>query len=179
LLVLPNGLYFIADTHVTADPSVEEIVEMAILGSEQVRHFGIEPKVALLSHSNFGTSQHGSAEKMRTAAAHLHQEFPDMAVEGEMHADAAIDVEIRQRIFPDARLDGSANLLIMPNLDAANIAYNLVKVLGDGLISVGPMLLGAAMPVHIVTPSITARGLLNMTALSVLDAQAFETQSDA
>jgi malate dehydrogenase (oxaloacetate-decarboxylating)(NADP+) len=179
LLVLPNGLYFIADTHVTADPSVEEIVEMAILGSEQVRRFGIEPKVALLSHSNFGTSQHGSAEKMRTAAAHLHQEFPDMAVEGEMHADAAIDVEIRQRIFPDARLDGSANLLIMPNLDAANIAYNLVKVLGDGLISVGPMLLGAAMPVHIVTPSITARGLLNMTALSVLDAQAFETQSDA
>ncbi len=178
LLVLPNGLYFIADTHVTADPSVDEIVEMAILGSDQVRRFGIEPKVALLSHSNFGTSRHGSAEKMREAAARLHEAYPDMAVEGEMHADAAIDIEIRRRIFPDARLDGSANLLIMPNLDAANIAYNLVKVLGDGLISIGPMLLGAAMPVHIVTPSISARGLLNMTALSVLDAQAFETQSN-
>ena len=134
--------------------------------------FGIEPKVALVSHSNFGTSRHDSAVKMRQAAAILHHNHPELEVDGEMHADAAIDVEVRKRIFPDAQLEGSANFLVMPNLDSANIAYNLVRVLGEGLIAVGPMLLGAAMPAHIVTASITARGLLNMTALSVVDAQA-------
>ena len=178
LLVLPNGLYFIADTHVTPTPTVEEIVELVLLGAEQVRRFGIEPKVALLSHSNFGASRHDSAVKMREAAAILHRDHPHLEVDGEMHADAAIDLTIRRRIFPDAKLDGSANLLIMPCLDTANVAYNLVKVLGEGLISVGPMLLGTAMPAHIVTPSITARGLLNMTALSVIDAQAFGDRAD-
>ncbi|MEM9684604.1 MAG: NADP-dependent malic enzyme, partial [Pseudomonadota bacterium] len=122
LLVLPSGPIFIADTHVTPDPTVDEIVEIVHLATDEVRRFGIEPKVALLSHSNFGTSRYGTATKMREAAAVLHREFPELEVEGEMHADAAIDEEIRNRIFPDARLEGRANLLIMPTLDAANIA---------------------------------------------------------
>ncbi len=172
LLVMPRGLYFIADTHVTPDPTVDEIVELALLASEEVRRFGIEPNVALLSHSNFGTSRYDSATKMRAAAAILHRDHPSLQVDGEMHADAAIDAEIRRRIFPDSKLVGSANLLIMPTLDAANISYNLVRALGEGLITVGPMLIGTAMPAHIVTPSITSRGLLNMTALSVVGAQA-------
>ncbi|MCG8545244.1 MAG: NADP-dependent malic enzyme [Alphaproteobacteria bacterium] len=172
LLVMPHGLYFIADTHVTADPTAEEIVELALLASDEVRRFGIVPKIALLSHSNFGSSRHASAAKMREAAAILHRDHPDLEVEGEMHADAAIDTVVRERIFPDAKLEGSANLLIMPNIDAANISYNLVRVLGEGLIAVGPMLLGTAYPANIVTSSISARGLLNMTALSVVEAQA-------
>ncbi|MDH3702095.1 MAG: NADP-dependent malic enzyme [Alphaproteobacteria bacterium] len=172
LLVMPRGLYFIADTHVTPDPTVEEIVELALLASAEVRRFGIEPNVALLSHSNFGTSRYDSAAKMREAAAILHRDHPELQVDGEMHGDAAIDAEIRKRIFPDSKLVGSANLLIMPSLDAANISYNLVRALGEGLITVGPMLIGAALPAHIVTPSITSRGLLNMTALSVVGAQA-------
>jgi malate dehydrogenase (oxaloacetate-decarboxylating)(NADP+) len=172
LLVLPSGPVFIADTHVDPDPTVEDVVEIALLAADEVRRFGITPKVALVSHSNFGSSRYPSALKMREAAAILHRDYPDLEVDGEMHADAAVDAEIRKRIFPDARLAGNANTLIMPSLDAGNIAYNLVKVLGEGLISVGPMLLGTAQPAHIVTPSITARGLLNMTALCVVDAQA-------
>jgi malate dehydrogenase (oxaloacetate-decarboxylating)(NADP+) len=177
LLVLPSGPVFIADTHVDPDPTVDDVVEIALLAAEEVRRFGIEPKIALVSHSNFGTSRYPSALKMRDAAAILHRDYPDLEVDGEMHADAAIDAEIRQRTFPDARLKGVANLLIMPSLDAGNIAYNLVKALGEGLISVGPMLLGTALPAHIVTPSITARGLLNMTALCVVDAQAQAARS--
>ena len=172
LLVMPRGLYFIADTHVTPDPTVEEVVELALLASEEVRRFGIVPNVALLSHSNFGSSRYDSAAKMREAASILHRDHPELQVDGEMHGDAAIDAEIRKRIFPDSKLVGSANLLIMPSLDAANISYNLVRALGEGLITIGPMLLGAALPAHIVTPSITSRGLLNMTALSVVGAQA-------
>ncbi|MGH6617923.1 MAG: phosphate acyltransferase, partial [Alphaproteobacteria bacterium] len=178
LLVMPSGPVFIADTHVDPDPTVEDVVEVALLAAEEVRRFGIEPKVALVSHSNFGTSRYPSALKMREAAAILHRDHPGLEVDGEMHADAAIDAEIRQRTFPDSRLRGSANLLIMPSLDAGNIAYNLVKALGEGLITVGPMLLGAALPAHIVTPSITARGLLNMTALCVVDAQAHAARSN-
>ena len=180
LLVMPHGLYFIADTHVSANPTAEEIVELALLASEEVQRFGIVPKVALLSHSNFGSSRHDSAVKMREAAAILHRDHPGLEVEGEMHADAAVDTVVRERIFPDAKLEGSANLLIMPNIDAANIAYNLVRVLGEGLIAVGPMLLGTAYPANIVTSSISARGLLNMTALSVVEAQALaQDGSDA
>jgi malate dehydrogenase (oxaloacetate-decarboxylating)(NADP+) len=179
LLVMPSGPVFIADTHVHPDPTVEDVVEIALLAAEEVRRFGIEPKVALVSHSNFGTSRYPSALKMREAAAILHRDHPDLEVDGEMHADAAIDVEIRQRTFPDTLLQGRANLLIMPSLDAGNIAYNLVKALGEGLITVGPMLLGTALPAHIVTPSITARGLLNMTALCVVDAQAHAVQARA
>jgi malate dehydrogenase (oxaloacetate-decarboxylating)(NADP+) len=172
LLVLPSGPIFMADTHVELDPTEEDIVEIVNLAADEVRRFGIKPKVALVSHSNFGTSRYPSAVKMRKAAALLQRDRPDLEIEGEMHADVAIDEEIRRRIFPDARLTGRANLLIMPSLDAANIAYNLVRVLGEGIISVGPMLLGAALPAHIVTSAITARGLLNMTALCVVDAQA-------
>jgi malate dehydrogenase (oxaloacetate-decarboxylating)(NADP+) len=177
LLVMPSGPVFIADTHVDPDPTVEHIVEIALLAADEVRRFGIAPKIALVSHSNFGTSRYPSALKMREAAAILHRDYPDLEVDGEMHADAAIDAEVRKRIFPDARLTGSANTLITPSLDAGNIAYNLVKALGEGLITVGPMLLGAALPAHIVTPSISARGLLNMTALCVVDAQAHAARS--
>ncbi len=170
LLVLPTGICFLADTHVSPDPSVDEIVEMALLAAEEVQRFGLTPNVALLSHANFGASSHPSALKMREAAAILRRDHPDLAVEGEMTADAAIHEEVRKRIFPDARLEGSANLLIMPSLDAANIACNLVTALGEGL-TVGPMLIGVDRPAHIVTPAITARGVLNMTALAVVDAQ--------
>ena len=174
---MPSGPVFIADTHVDPEPTVEDIVEIALLAADEVHRFGITPKIALVSHSNFGTSRYPSALKMREAAAILHRDHPELEVDGEMHADAAIDAEVRKRIFPDARLSGSANTLIMPSLDAGNIAYNLVKALGEGLITVGPMLLGAASPAHIVTPSITARGLLNMTALCVVDAQAHAARS--
>ncbi len=177
LLVLPSGPIFIADTHVELDPTEEDIVEIVNLAADEVRRFGITPKVALVSHSNFGTSRYPSAVKMRKAAALLHRDYPELEVEGEMHADAAIDIEVRKRTFPDAQLQGRANLLIMPSLDAANIAYNLVRVLGEGIIAVGPMLLGTARPAHVVTSSITARGLLNMTALCVVDAQAHAARS--
>jgi malate dehydrogenase (oxaloacetate-decarboxylating)(NADP+) len=179
LLVMPSGPVFVADTHVHPDPAVEDIVEIALLAAEEVRRFGIVPKVALVSHSNFGTSRCSSAIKMREAVAILHRDHPELEADGEMHADAAIDTEIRQRTFPDTLLHGRANLLIMPSLDAGNIAYNLVKALGEGLITVGPMLLGTALPAHIVTPSITARGLLNMTALCVVDAQAHAARACA
>ena len=170
LVVLPTGMYFIADTHVTPDPTVDELVEMALLAADHVRDFGMTPKVAMVSHSNFGTTQYPSALKMREAAAILRRDHPDLEVEGEMHADAAINPEIRDRIFPDAKLEGSANLLIMPSIDAAHIAYNLLKVTGEGM-SVGPILIGVDKPAHIVSPSITVRGLVNMTALAVVDAQ--------
>ena len=173
LLVMPKGLYFIADTYVTPDPSVEEIVEMTLLAAEEVRRFGIVPKIALLSHSNFGSSDTASARKMREAAEILRRAHPELEVEGEMHADTAVSEEIRKRLFPDARLEGSANLLIMPSLDAANISHNVLKVLGDAQ-NVGPMLIGMAQPVHVVTPSITARGLVNMTALAMVDALVHE-----
>ena len=169
-LILQKGTYFLCDTYVVDEPTAEQVVEMTLRAADAVRHFGIEPKVALLSHSNFGSADTPSARKMRQALALLRQRAPALQVEGEMHADAALSEEIRQRIFPNALLTGSANLLIMPNLDAANIAFNTVKVLGDGQ-SVGPILLGVNGAAHVVTPSITVRGLLNMTAIAVYDAQ--------
>ncbi len=170
LLILSSGTYFICDTFVTPDPSSEEIAEMTLLAAEEVRRFGIEPKVALVSHSNFGSSDTPSALKMRAALGLLHVRAPALEVEGEMHADAAIDAVMRERLFPRSKLKGRANLLVMPTLDAANIAFNLMRVLGDGL-SVGPILLGAALPAHILSPSVTARGVVNMTAVAVVDAQ--------
>jgi malate dehydrogenase (oxaloacetate-decarboxylating)(NADP+) len=170
LLILSRGTYFIVDTHVTPEPSAVEIAEMTIMAAREVRRFGIEPKVALLSHSNFGSADTATAQRMREALAIVQQKAPDLEVEGEMHGDSAVSEEIRNRIFPNARLKGSANLLVMPTLDAANIAFNLLKTLGDGL-SVGPMLLGLAHPAHILTPSVTVRGIVNMTALCVVDAQ--------
>jgi malate dehydrogenase (oxaloacetate-decarboxylating)(NADP+) len=170
LLIVSKGTYFLADTHVTEDPNAEEIAEMTVLAAKHVRRFGIEPKVALLSHSNFGSRDTASARKMRAARQALAARHPDIEVEGEMHADMAIDEAIRARVFPNARLTGAANLLILPSLDAANIAFNLVKALGDGL-PVGPILIGPARPAHVLTPSVTARGVLNMTAVAVVDAQ--------
>ncbi|HWG78327.1 MAG TPA: NADP-dependent malic enzyme [Stellaceae bacterium] len=169
-LILPKGIFFLCDTYVVDDPTAEQVVEMALRAADAVRHFGIEPKVALLSHSNFGSADTPGARKMRQAMALLRQRAPNLEAEGEMHADAALAEEIRRRIFPNALLKGTANLLIMPSLDAANIAFNTVKVLGDGQ-AVGPILLGLNGAAHVVTPSITVRGLLNMTAIAVYDAQ--------
>jgi malate dehydrogenase (oxaloacetate-decarboxylating)(NADP+) len=171
-LMLPDRTVFICDTYVTADPTAENIAEMTILAAEEVRRFGIQPKVALLSASNFGSVDLPSSRKMQQALAILRETAPDLEVEGEMHGDAALSAEIRMRVFPNSRLKGEANLLIMPTLDAANIAFNLLKTsAGDG-VTVGPILLGAARAVHIVTPSASVRRIVNMTALTVVDASA-------
>ena len=169
-LVLPRGTFFLADTYITPDPTPEQIAETTLLAAEEVKRLGIVPKVALLSHSNFGTMDGPSPVKMRHALALIRAQAPDLEVEGEMHADAALSEEIRQRIFPDSKLTGSANLLVLPSLDAANIAFNMLKVLGEA-ISIGPMLLGVARPAHIVTPSVSVRGLVNVTAIATVDAQ--------
>jgi malate dehydrogenase (oxaloacetate-decarboxylating)(NADP+) len=172
VLMLPKRTVFICDTYVNLDPSAEQIAEMTVLAAEAIRRFGVEPKVALLSHSSFGASEAPSARKMRAALALITAAAPDLEVEGEMHGDAALSEAVRANAFPHSRLKGEANLLIMPTLDAANIAFNLLKTAaGDG-ITVGPVLLGAARPVHIVTPSATVRRLVNMTALTVVDANA-------
>ncbi len=170
LLIMPHGTFFIADTYVSNNPDTTEIVEMTVLAASHVRRFGIEPKVALLSHSNFGTRDSDNVNKMRDAVAILHERYPDLEVEGEMHADSALNPDIRDRVFPNSRLEGAANLLIMPTLDAANISFNLVKSMGEGL-SVGPILIGCAAPAHILTPSVTSRGVVNMSAVAVVDAQ--------
>jgi malate dehydrogenase (oxaloacetate-decarboxylating)(NADP+) len=170
VLILPTGTYFMADPYVIENPTAEQIAEMTVQSAAAVRRFGLEPKVALLSHSNFGSSEAASAAKMREAVRLITERAPDLEVEGEMQADVAFSPDIRKRIFPNSRLKGSANLLIMPTLDAANIAFNMVKSLGDGL-AIGPALLGVRKPAHIVTPSITVRGLVNMSALAVYDAQ--------
>jgi len=171
-LMLPKRMVFICDTYVTPDPDAEHIAEMTILAAEEVRRFGMVPKVALLSASNFGSVVLPSAEKMRRALALLHERAPELEVEGEMHGDAALSEEIRLKVFPNSRLRGEANLLIMPTLDAANIAFNLLKTAaGDG-VTIGPILLGAARTVHILTPSATVRRIVNMTALTVVDVNA-------
>ncbi len=169
LLILDTGTVFLADTHVTLEPTAEEIAETAYMGSAIVSRFGMVPKVGLLSHSNFGSRNNPSAQKMRKARELLSDRYPDLAVEGEMHADAALSEETRNRIFPNAAFKGGANLLIMPNLDAANITYNMVKVLGDGL-PVGPILMGLKHPAHIVTESTTVRGIVNLCAIAAVDA---------
>lgn len=178
-LILPQGTFFLCDTYVNQDPTAEQIAEMTVLASEEVRRFGITPKVALLSHSSFGSSDARTAEKMRRALELLRDLAPELEVEGEMHGDAALSQEIRDRIFPDAAFSGAANLLILPTLDAANIAFNLLKALNQG-VSLGPILLGTTKPAHILTPSVTTRGILNMTALAAVEAAVLEQsiQSD-
>jgi malate dehydrogenase (oxaloacetate-decarboxylating)(NADP+) len=170
LLVMPSRSLFICDTFVTDEPDAEEIADTALLAADVVRRFGIETKVALLSHSSFGSSDSPSAAKMRQALEMLWRRAPGLEVEGEMQGDAALDEEIRLNVFPRSRLKGAANLLVCPSLDAANIAFNLLKVAADGL-HVGPMLLGTTRPAHILTPSVTARGIVNMAALAAVDAQ--------
>jgi len=169
-VVLQTGPLFIADTDVQADPDRESIVEITALCAAEVRRFGIEPKVALLSHSNFGSHQDPSARKMHDALCLIQRAHPDLEVEGEMRADLALSYAMRQQRFPDSILEGRANLLIMPNQDAANIAFNLLKVMGEGT-AIGPILLGAAKSAHVVTPGVTVRGLLNMTALAAVQAR--------
>jgi malate dehydrogenase (oxaloacetate-decarboxylating)(NADP+) len=171
-LLLPNRTVFICDTYVNYDPTAEQIAEMTVLAAEEIRRFGITPKVALLSHSSFGAAGTPTAAKMRRALGLIGEIAPGLEVEGEMQGDAALSQDIRERVFPNARLRGGANLLVMPTLDAANIAFNLLKTAaGDG-ITVGPILLGVARPVHILTPSATVRRIVNMTALIVVDAAA-------
>jgi malate dehydrogenase (oxaloacetate-decarboxylating)(NADP+) len=170
LVILDRGALFMADTYVSIDPPAEEIAETTLMAAETVRRFGIEPKVALLSHSNFGSLETASAAKMRRALALIRAREPGLEVDGEMHADAAVSAAIRGRILPDSQLNGEANLLILPNLDAANIAFNLLKVVTNA-VSVGPMLVGPAKPAHVVTPSVTTRGIVNLSALAVVDAQ--------
>ena len=174
-LIVKKGTFFMCDTQVTHDPSMEEIVEMTIMAANAVRRFGMEPKVALVSHSNFGNANTSSAMKMREAVAVLRERVPDLEVDGEMHADAALDEATRDRIFPDSKLRGAANLMVFPNLEAANGAFNLLKIAGEGL-PIGPLLIGAAKPAHVVTTSISARGLVNISALAVVDAQARDDQ---
>jgi malate dehydrogenase (oxaloacetate-decarboxylating)(NADP+) len=175
-ILLPTRTLFICDTYVTNDPDAEQIAEMTLLAADEVRRFGIVPKVALLSASNFGSIDTPSARKMRAALALVTERAPDLQIEGEMHGDAALSEEIRMRVFPRARLRGEANLLVMPTLDAANISFNLLKTAAGGGVTVGPMLLGAARPAHILTPSATVRRIVNMTALAVADANAPRAQ---
>lgn len=167
-IMLPNRLVFLVDTHVNYDPTAEQVAEITLMAAEELRRFGVVPKVALLSHSNFGTSNHPSAIKMRNALAILRERSPSLEVDGEMHGDSALDEDIRRSV--DSPLTGSANLLVCPNIDAANIAYNLLKTGAGNNVAIGPILLGCAKPVHILTPSATVRRIVNMTALAVVDA---------
>jgi malate dehydrogenase (oxaloacetate-decarboxylating)(NADP+) len=170
LLNLPGRTVFLADTYVNYDPTPEQIVEMTVLSAEEIKRFGMVPKIALLSHSSFGSDDTPTSEKMRKALVMLHTDHPELDVEGEMHGDAALDSGIRQQVFPNARMREDANLLIFPTLDAANIAFNLLKTAtGEGM-TIGPILLGAAKPVHILTPTATVRRIINMTALTAVEA---------
>ena len=169
MLILPDRQLFVCDTHVNYDPTAEQIAEMTLLAAEEVRRFGLTPSVALLSHSSFGSSDAASAGKMRDALALILAQAPELTVEGEMHGDLALSKPMRDHEFPDSRLSVDANLLIMPNVDAANITYNVLRVTAGGGITVGGILLGAAKPVHIMAPSSTVRRIVNMTALATVD----------
>ncbi|MEA2740485.1 MAG: hypothetical protein QOH05_3792, partial [Acetobacteraceae bacterium] len=169
-LIIPSGVLFICDTFMVTDPTAEQVTEMTLLAAEVVRGFGLIPKAALVSHSSFGASDSASARKMRQALGMIRARAPGLEIDGEMHADAALVQAIRDRAVPDSKLGGSANLLIMPTLDAANISFNLLKAAADGL-PVGPILLGMSKPIHVVVPSVTARGIVNLSALAVVEAQ--------
>ena len=168
-LMLPGRLLFLVDTHVNYDPTAEQIAEITLMAADELQRFGITPKVALLSHSNFGTANTPSALKMREALALIRERSPELEVDGEMHGDGALDEGIRTKIS-DSPLTGSANLLVFPNIDAANISYNLLKTSAGNNVAIGPILLGCSKPVHILTPSATVRRIVNMTALAVVDA---------
>jgi len=174
-LILPARTVFLCDTYVTPDPDAEHLAEMTLLAAEEIRRFGLVPKVALLSASSFGSVRIASARKMQEALRLINERAPEIEIDGEMHGDAALSEEIRLKVFPRTKLRGEANLLIMPTLDAANISFNLLKTAAGGGVTIGPILLGAARPVHIVTPSATVRRMVNMTALVVADANAPRT----
>ncbi len=171
-LMLPGRQVTLVDTHVNADPTASELAEITLMAADELRRFGIKPSVALLSHSNFGSSNRPSAVKMRDALAILRERAPDLEIDGEMHGDAALDSDYRRRLMPRTTLSGEANLLVLPNIDAANISYNLLKTAAGNNIAIGPVLLGAARPVHVLTASSTVRRLVNMTAWTVVDINA-------
>ena len=170
VLIMPTGTYFICDAHANPNPTAEEISETVMLAAKQIKLFGITPRVALLSHSNFGSHEHPEGKKMREAARLIRAQNPDFEIDGEMAADTALSDRIRGLIFPDCELKSAANLLVMPNIDAANISFNMLKVLADAVV-IGPLLLGTKQPAHILTPSVTARGIVNATAVATVDAQ--------
>ena len=169
-LLLPDRQVFLVDTHVNYDPTAEQLAEITIMAAQEMMRFGFKPKVALLSHSNFGNSDQPSAIKMRSTLELLRAQAPWLDVDGEMHGDVALDGKARMALMPRSTLVGDANLLVFPNMDAANISYNLLKTAAGGNIAIGPLLLGAAQPVHILTASATVRRIVNMTALTVADA---------
>jgi len=171
-LLLPGRQVFLVDTHVNYDPSAAQIAEITIMAAEEMLRFGFKPKAALLSHSNFGSSNEPSALKMREALGLIQAQAPWLDVDGEMHGDIALDSAARSVQMPQSTLHGDANLLVCPNIDAANISYNLLKTAAGGNIAIGPVLLGAAKPVHILTASTTVRRIVNMTALTVAEANA-------
>ncbi|PUE57055.1 NADP-dependent malic enzyme [Limnohabitans sp. Rim8] len=171
-LLLPDRQVFLVDTHINYDPTAEQLAEITVMAAEEMRRFGIQPKAALLSHSNFGSSDQPSALKMRETLGLVKKKAPWLEIDGEMHGDVALDGHVREAQMPDSSLIGDANLLVLPNLDSANIAYNLLKTAAGGNIAIGPVLLGAAKPVHILTASTTVRRIVNMTALTVADASA-------
>ncbi len=171
-LLLPERQVFLVDTHVNYDPTAEQLAEITVMAAEEMMRFGIKPKAALLSHSNFGSSNQPSAVKMRQTLELLRVQAPWLEVDGEMHGDVALDAALRAQVMPHSTLAGSANLLVLPNIDAANISYNLLKTAAGGGIAIGPVLLGASEPVHILTASATVRRIVNMTALTVADANA-------
>jgi malate dehydrogenase (oxaloacetate-decarboxylating)(NADP+) len=169
-LILPDRQLVLVDTHVNENPTAEQLAEITIMAAEEMRRFGLHPRAALLSHSNFGSNDSESAKKMRAALALLRARAPDLEVDGEMHGDTALDAHTLRALMPDTPLKGDANLLVMPNIDSANIAYNLLKVAAGNGVAIGPILLGCARPVHVLTPSATVRRIVNMTALVVVDA---------
>jgi malate dehydrogenase (oxaloacetate-decarboxylating)(NADP+) len=170
LMITSKGAYFIADTQVRPNPNAEELAEMAALAAIHVQRFNIKPKVAFVSHSDFGSYDTDSSRKMRRATALLKQNHPEIEADGEMQGDTALSEAARALILPHSKLEGVANILIMPNLDTANVAYQMIKSLADAL-PVGPILIGPSRPAHILTPSVTARGVLNMTAVAAVEAQ--------
>ena len=176
-LVHSKGTFFVTDTHVTFDPTSAQVADIALMAAQEIRSFGVEPKVALLSHSNFGSHTDPSTDKMRAAYLEIRRRAPELQVDGEMHADAALSENIRKVLMPHSNFEGSANLLVCPNVDAASIAYNIIKVLGDA-IPIGPILLGTARPAHILTPASTARGIFNVTALASTEAQVYEQEQE-
>jgi malate dehydrogenase (oxaloacetate-decarboxylating)(NADP+) len=170
LVIASSGVYFLADTHVRYDPDAEEIAETAVACAHHVRRFGIEPKIALISHSDFGSADTPSARKMRKALRLIGERAPELEVDGEMQADTALSLAARQRVITASRIEGEANVLIFPNLDAASAALQLTRIIA-GALPVGPILIGPAKPAHVLTPSVTARGIVNMTAIAAVEAE--------
>ncbi len=169
LLISQRGATFLTDTYVTFNPTAEEIAQKTVMAAQEIRRFGITPRAALVSHSNFGSRDSESAFKMRKAIQLVRELAPDLEADGEMHGDSAISEILRRRVMPNSTLAGEANLLVFPNLDAANITLGVVKTMTDSL-HVGPILLGTALPAHILSPSVTSRGVVNMAALAVVEA---------